>query len=172
MFAAYALQVRYRPYMSPGKYENVILWHKEKLRFGVVLNQQIENDIKREWHFQGVRDKEKNRGKLNKFKSTRMADGRNNAASVVSSGKKEVPIIQVSYNAIEMTMLGSTVLICLAGVCFQSLESEVYRFARRGLTFSTISLIILSTAFFFTVVGVELFSNTCKCCRRKVVSAL
>jgi hypothetical protein len=183
MFAAYALQVRFRPYMSPGKYDAVVLWHRERLKDKHPMNVKIDEEIQKEWHFHGSREKHTSGGRTKfdsvvanpiealKKKNKKKIVKRQSAKISNAMRKNTVPILNVSYNGVEMIMLGSTVCVCLAGVCFQSLTSPQWNEARVGLTYLTIFAIVGSTIFFFGVCSVELFSSSCRICRREMVSS-
>jgi hypothetical protein len=96
VFTAYALQVKHSPYMSPSEREKVLQWHENLARHGSELHGKLATELSR-------------------ARKALARDSRSRKRKRV-----EVTAYFVNYNSVEMVLLASAFLICLAGVMFES----------------------------------------------------
>ena len=63
----------------------------------------------------------------------------------------------VNYNQVEAVFLGCSIYVCLAGVMFSSgyFVNEYYWAQRDGLGYLTLAIVMVSTAYYFYVIGLE-----------------
>jgi hypothetical protein len=63
----------------------------------------------------------------------------------------------VNYNQVEAVFLGCAIYVCLAGVMFSSgyFVNEYYWYQRDGLGYLTLAIVLVSTGYYFYVIGLE-----------------
>jgi hypothetical protein len=106
LFAAFSLQVKHNPYFSHGDRPIIISEHEQKVLEGDPAHVHIADDIRA-------------MAKLNSRKGTRVQrffDTRTLARSPVDAAV----LALLDYNTVESVLLGSGILVCLAGLMFSS----------------------------------------------------
>lgn len=147
MFAAYAAQVRHRPYMSMAERDDVIAAHKAK----VGLDPQA--DSLAESLMAAQRNMKKKARSVRGF--AQVEKTRKNAAQAAAA-------FLFDYNTVEMVLLGCGVLVTLAGVMFSSerFESDSFTAQRDVITYIVL-VIVIGSLLYFTVVFVSEVITTC-----------
>lgn len=135
LFIAYVLQVRTQPYLSHAKAAATVLDHERKVMEGVALHVKIEGEMRgRAAYYKRSTIKVKKSnwgdgsavaglGDSQAFYASRRSPFEN-ALLQARSTILHSPIASVlfDYNTAEALLLGSAILINLAGICFDSSE--------------------------------------------------
>jgi hypothetical protein len=154
MFSAYVLQVKYKPYMSPSQFSKEV----ESFRMKAVDEPkghyaQIRNATdKRLFH---LRKRDPIASRIDsRAQSSKNVGIRDMDADVRIV--KRVSRFNVNYNTVESTLLGCSVFVCLAGICFENADAEgPYKQVRQGLTWLTLGVVSSSIIYFMGVLVVE-----------------
>jgi len=158
IFLSYTAQVYVMPYMSRDDMTDVIRDHEQKCEEGDMLHQTIKLRLARVFQ---------DRAKA--WDRRRFGSGMASSsdASLVSSLTSAAAQCAVSYNTLESTQLALTVLIALAGVCFQSgrfdddlIGVQSSRAIERDvLTVVTLMLIFGGLVFCAVSIGLEMYTS-------------
>lgn len=138
--------------MSPSQYYDEILAHQRKAELGGVHARLKEV-------LTGI--------KLRGQKKNRKARGWGDASDGSLSSKARVAFF--SYNTVEATLLFCAVLVCLAGIMFESgqLDTDFYKAHRDLLTGLIIAVLFISVTYYVVVLVAELYIV---CCPKKEVA--
>jgi hypothetical protein len=129
LFVAYALQVRYRPYLSPIEREDVVRDHVVK-SMSPGTHSVLAAAIK----------SVQMRGR----KAARAAGMTGNRDARVTAALQSVGKHMVNYNTVEMVLLFCAVLICLAGVMFESNRFKADEFtSQKNLVIVLVMIVIV-----------------------------
>jgi hypothetical protein len=145
LFGCFWLQQKHRPFMSTVERAAVVADHKAKAEEGVAVHRKIAERIKAIEKAKSMYHRQKALQKLDSYQA--------------SKGKKKVLEYFWDYNTVEAVLLSCAILICLAGVMFESdrfadqPDGQVSRHAwqRDIITYATILLVILSLIYYGTV---------------------
>jgi hypothetical protein len=142
LFIAYALQVRYSPYMSMSERDQVLVDHRRRAALGDPIHTALASTIaasKRTGRRAGV--------------ATSMEKQRATARMAAVS-------FFWNYNTVESVLLFSAVLVNLAGVMFESgrFDSGLYEQQKQFLTWVVILIIAVSIIYFFVVLFSEVYT--------------
>jgi hypothetical protein len=145
LFGCFWLQQKHRPFMSTVERAAVVADHKAKAEEGVTVHKRIAERIK------GI---EKSKAMYNRQKAVKNLD-----SYKASAGRKKVLEYFWDYNTVEAVLLACAILICLAGVMFESdrfadqADGQVSRHAwqRDIITYATIMLVFVSLIYYGTV---------------------
>jgi len=146
MFLAYAAQVRFVPYMSPGDYDDVLAEHK-RLALTSPLHARLQATLS-EIEGQGRK----------RTRSTLLTPtGRVDARAVAGA----VGAWLFNYNTVEVVLLFAAVIVCLMGIMFQATASSSFYFAssREGISAVVIAVITIAITYFATVVMVDIMTQ-------------
>jgi hypothetical protein len=141
LFIAYALQVRYSPYMSMSERLTVLMEHKRKALLGDKVHQALAATI-----------------------AVTRRQGRRSGVSMSMDKAKDRRAVAVSffwnYNTVESVLLFSAVLVNLAGVMFESgrFDTGLYKEQQDFLTYAVIVVITLSIGYFIVVLVSEVYT--------------
>jgi len=144
MFVAYALQVRFRPFMSPGDRDSVLRDHRLKAFDEVPAHTRLAASLKE------VAVRRRRRGKATSMSAlsaqSSIADRANVAAAAVGSWL-------INYNSVEAILLFCAVLVTLSGIMFETgqLDSEFYQ-RQRDLLASAVLIVMIGSILYFLVV--------------------
>ena len=108
MFIAYALQVHHRPYMSPGDRLEVVERHEERAK-----DESIKKNVDRTLAARLAEVSARVRRPTKKVTWDASASRLSNVTQLARS-------FFVNYNTVEAILLSCAVLVCLAGIMFQS----------------------------------------------------
>jgi hypothetical protein len=141
LFVAYALQVRFSPYMSMSERATVLMEHKRKALLGDKVHQALAATI-----------------------AVTRRQGKRSGVSTSMDKAKDRRTVAVSffwnYNTVESVLLFSAVLVNLAGVMFESgrFDSGLYNQQKQFLTWAVIIVITLSIGYFVVVLVSEVYT--------------
>ena len=144
MFVAYALQVRFRPFMSPSDRDAVLRDHRLKAFDEVPTHTRLAASLKE------VAVRRRRRGKATSMSAlsaqSSIADRANVAAAAVGSWL-------INYNSVEAILLFCGVLVTLSGIMFETgqLDSEIYQ-QQRDLLASAVLIVMIGSILYFVVV--------------------
>jgi len=150
MFIAYALQVRYSPYMSTSEYESVA----EQCEYLVAddIDKYLENA------------KERARKKHAKV---RLGEGKSSRGLNIDVDAGFFH----DYNTVESVLLFSAILVNLSGIMFESRQLEPGSAGWTTLTYNVIAVVVFSVSYFMYVLGTEIllafYPNTKICGKGK-----
>ena len=133
LFVAYALQVRYRPFMSPGDRAAVVQDHSVRAMQGGV-HAVVAAAIK------AVESRGRKAGRATHMRSSLGASTR--VAAVVAGFANHF----FNYNTVEMVLLFSATLVCLAGVMYESEAVQTGQFSSQRDTITAILVIVIVTS--------------------------
>jgi len=143
LFIAYALQVRFQPFMHDAEYQQVIeQGEREQAQKAKQFGQDIELDSASA------------RGGARRGKVQRLGGTSAEYTPPAPTGFKEAIF---NYNTIESTLLFCSVLVVLSGLMFQSETIKPGTKFELGLTAWTYLVVAFSVVFFVVVVGTEIF---------------
>ena len=140
MFISFVLQVKYKPYMSPSKYQQTIDDIQEKACFDPNSEYgMVKSSADMRLHH--------SRKRLQTNTSTRYPQQNDDYHGKYS----------IDFNVIEGILLSCGVFVCLSGVCFENIEEGgLFHTERVALTWITIFVVIASFIYFFTVTIIEI----------------
>lgn len=148
MFIAYALQVRYRPYLSPSERNDVLREHVYKSLRGGLHARLAERVKAAEAHGKKA------------ARNTKMTASKESGPGVMFANA--ILAYFFNYNTVEMTLLFCCVLIALGGIMFESDRFQDASFQSQK-DFITAILIIV-------IIGSVIYCTRCRslcfrCCR-------
>ena len=114
LFGCFWLQQKHRPYMSTVERAQVIAEHKAKVSEGHPLHTKIAARVDRV-----VADKEQ-RSKRKRQQNVRKLDTKSLNDSNKKSKRQKLTEYFWDYNTVEAVLLACAILVCLAGVMFES----------------------------------------------------
>jgi len=148
LFLAYAMQVRFFPYMGPKNFDEVLKQHEEAVRQCNPLHLRLAATLS------GIQA----RGK----RQSRTQSIQNKRALSVSAIAGTISSFLFDYNVVESILLASALLVSLAGIMFGatvgSQGSSFYQQSRDGVMGAIIAVIALSIIYWLTVVAVEIIT--------------
>jgi len=146
MFAAYAAQVRYSPYMSPSEYSEVLRLHELAAKDASSPHSALAKTLA---HIQ-----DRGRKQTKKFSWNAGAGAAAQAAANFFW----------SYNTVEAVLLACAVLVNLAGVMFESgrFDTDYYSTQQDAITMVTMFIIGSSLVYFATVFLSEIYTTVKK----------
>merc|ERR1711871_1708850 len=144
MFTCYAMQVLNRPYMSMSERPEVIRFAAERGELPAVNPSVVKAKKIRE-----------QRMRRQGWKFDTHAHEKPSVRKLIRKGKIEYFF---NYNTVETTLLGSAVLINLAGVMFSSarMQESYYEGQQEAITYCAIMIIVLTLLYYFVVCAAEL----------------
>jgi hypothetical protein len=148
LFACYILQVKHRPYMSSMERQQVVTKFHEKAEDG-----------QSEWH-RVIDERIKAQAKRDR---THIRGGGRVGKSPVVRQKDEPMGFFWDYNTVEAILLACSVLICLAGIMFESDRFEGrddVNWQRDIITTCVLLVIVLSMMYYSLVFASEVFQVT------------
>jgi len=169
LFWAFVMQVQNRPYMSTGERSVVLKELDEKAEKGldnpdfshytglqkriqdsVVASKEIERKKKRKKGFNAQKELWGG-GVENGYKYAKKLEMKRRAKQYF-----------FDYNTVEAILLASAILVCLSGIMFESgrfenREDLIYQ--RDSITYTMITIVILTFIYYFLVFFVELFPH-------------
>ena len=147
LFVSYSLQVKHRPYLSPNEYQQVTEQHEIEVFKGhseaLILQERLKDVLLRQ------------RKKGNRQS---MGGNRKNERFNARDAAKAIGSFLVNYNSVELILLGSGILVCLAAVMFETeyLQQDFAKPQRDAITVLVLFIIIASIVYFFTVCVLEI----------------
>lgn len=146
IIVAYALQVKYNPYMSPARAHEVIRDHEDMIAAGHPVHVRISSEIERVLNEQARANRVK---KANRWHSKRVST---EAAAAYF----------IDYNTVEAILLYCCILVTLAAIMFTSVELEPLAESTKALetnllTVVTLFVIFGSMVYFLCVLGAEAY---------------
>jgi hypothetical protein len=164
LFVSFSLQTRHSPYMSASQRQLVLAEHSIKAESGDHMHLRIRNNIEH------VKNQVKRKKSANTQKKARMKF----TSTGVDMGKKKVEdkVVQFffDYNTVEQFLLFCAVLVCLAGVMFESDRFKEddngdlrYSWQRDMVTFFVAFIVMTSLLYILIVVLNELTGWTPPC---------
>jgi hypothetical protein len=148
MFVSYSMQVRFRPFMSQGSYEDVVQKYKKLTR-----RESLRGRIRPGQHLQTIK-----------------LGGSGDAVSAKTFNNQHSKNFFFNYNTVEAVLLFSAVLVNLSGIMFESGQLAKGK-QNDALAYLVICLISFSIGYFCVVLGAELlfaFFPDCWFFRKKV----
>ena len=170
LFIAFSMQTKHSPYMSASQRQIVLAEHSIKAEAGDLTHMYIRDNIQ---HVKNA-EKQNRRGKAGRTKQQLSTIGKAKAAK-----KKKAIAFFFDYNTVELVLLFCAVIICLAGVMFESDRFKVtnesgnlrYSWQRDVVTFLVIFIVMSSFVYLAIVMANEITGYTPqflrKCCQSK-----
>jgi len=147
LFLAYAMQVRFFPYMGPKNFDEVLKQH------AIAVANNNERHIRVEQTLIKIQARGRKKTYGNTFGSIRDVS--------VKSIAGYFGYLLFDYNVVESVLLASALLVSLAGIMFGatvgSQGSSFYEESRDGVMGAIIAVIALSIIYWLVVVVVEIF---------------
>lgn len=168
MFIAYVLQVKHQPYMSPSQFSKEIdVFNSEANDNPDGLYGRIKEITDKRLHH--IRKRENRNetaaefGRVVRQSTYTHAFVKNNSTfqsrSPTLSERLKPPRVarfNINYNSVEAVLLGCSVFVCLAGICFQNAdEAGPFARERKSLTWVTLFVVLSSIIYFMVVLLVE-----------------
>lgn len=157
MFCAYAAQVKFYPYMSPGDMEEVIKDH-ERRAFTSALHARLRATIA------GIQTRGRRRVKKNLLNK----EGKVDTAALLGVLRNWL----FNYNTVEEILLFSACIVCLMGIMYgaQGKKSTFYADARDAVTAVVMTVVIVSIIYYLVVVITEITVMAGETNRRKAAA--
>jgi len=148
LFVAYALQVKNQPFMSMSERAEVLEDHKRRAANGDPVHLRLLSTL-------GA-----NKGREKK-KGRRFSWGGSGMVTIDATAASKYIF---SYNTVEATLLFCAVLVCLAGVMFESNRFDSEYFATQKLIIVICVMIVIgfSIIYFCSVLFSEIYVTLCK----------
>ena len=147
MFIAYALQVRFRPFMSPSDRDDVLRAHRLKAFDEDPTHLALSASLKEV----SVKSRRKGRAaSMAGMKAASVSEKATVAAAVVGA-------FLINYNTVEAVLLFCAVLVTLSGIMFSTgqLDSSFYQVHRDFLAVAVVLVLTASIVYFVSVVVAE-----------------
>lgn len=156
MFVAYALQVKFSPFMSPSDHQAVLREHAMNVKAGSTLAIQLNAQI------QDILARGKKRGQH----TMRLDDTSVSRARQAGQAAKR---FLLNYNTFESTLLFCSVVVTLSGVMFESkaLATDHFTTHKNVITVTVMTVLITSILYIAWAFWVEVGHHFFACCRRK-----
>jgi hypothetical protein len=142
LFTSFTMQVLHRPFMSMDERSDIVrLASKRDFERGHKMLRKMAA-------FGGGGDVERAKKRLAMEEQAQLTIAR----ALTMSAK-----YFVNYNQVEAVFLGCAIYVCLAGVMFSSgyFVNEYYWAQRDGLGYLTLAIVLISTGYYFYVIGLE-----------------
>jgi hypothetical protein len=175
LFLAFSLQTKHSPYMSTSQRSLVLAEHSIKVEAGDPMHLRIHNNILHVTESQMQRKASKGRALAAvRFSSAHVRYGGSDAHPVKKKkGTKEEEALRYffDYNTVELTLLFCGILVCLAGIMFESDRFEAgedasatmrYAWQRDSVTFFVIFIVMSSFSYLAIVMANEITGYTPK----------
>jgi hypothetical protein len=170
LFIAFSLQTRHSPYMSSSQRRLVLAEHSIKAESGDYTHMRIQSNLKyvTDEVQRIARDKAERKTKL-RFSITRVWTKSN-----MTDKKEKAEEYFFDYNTVELFLLFCAILVCLAGIMFESdrfkegddLGSRRYSWHRDTITYFVIFIVVLSFVYLLAVIVNEITGYTPICIQR------
>jgi len=168
LFVAFSLQTRHSPYMSTSQRELVLAEHAIKAESGDHMHRRIQNNI------QHVKEQVKRKNAANSSKMKKMRFSAVGIKLTSRDGRNDkITQFFFDYNTVELFLLFCAVLVCLAGIMFESDrfqetsggEELRYAWQRDMVTYFVILIVMISFMYLFVVILNEITGYTPICLR-------
>jgi len=164
LFVSYAMQVRNKPYMSKVEARSIVDHMKDKAEAeGNSRTQEIVSNVENVERKKARADR---RIKMQQFKGANV-DAAVAKQEIIDEAKEYF----FDYNTVEATLLGCAILVCLAGIMFESghfTGRDDLSWQRDLITYLTILVIFFSILYYVVVVVSEIsgsgLARTCCPC--------
>ena len=165
LFVSFSLQTRHNPYMSASQRQLVLAEHSIKAEAGDHMHLRIRNNIEH------VKNQVKRRNEAKTQKKKKMKFTITGVDMGVKKEEDKVVQFFFDYNTVEQFLLFCAVLVCLAGVMFESdrfketIDGEGLRYSwqRDMVTFFVAGIVMSSLLYVLIVVLNELTGWTPPC---------
>jgi len=155
LFCSYILQVQHRPYMSSAEREEVLAHHRAKIDSG--SRADIQKHLELESRLKAIDEKiaheRRLKGNTGKF------DDLDDSYAISKKAKK----FFFDFNTVEQTLLACAILVCLAGIMFESPrfeERDDLQWQKDTLTYLIILVIVFSIVYYFSIFVSEFLEAT------------
>jgi hypothetical protein len=155
LFIAYAAQVRYTPYMSPGDHESILKSHVES-SYTSAVHARLRQTLQ----------KIEARGKKRVYRNVLTKSGKVDYGALIGV----LGTWMFNYNTLEAVMIASAVLVSLMGIMYDSSASSIYRSGKDGITAVIILNVALTIIYYFSVVITEITILASEDSRRKALA--
>ena len=160
LFIAFSLQTRHSPYMSTSQRQIVLAEHSIKAESGDRMHQHIQNNIEHVKRSQS----QKKRGQSNRTTQALFAGTVQERMDDKASAKPNRTEYFFDYNTVELALLFCAVLVCLAGVMFESDRFKAtdndgslrYAWQRDLVTYIVIFIVLCSFVYLGIVMANEI----------------
>jgi hypothetical protein len=168
LFVSFSMQTRHSPYMSPSQRQLVLAEHSIKAEAGDHMHLRIKNNIE---HVHKQVDRKKTAKSAARSK-LRFSDLGLNMGKKKNEEDKAVQFF-FDYNTVERFLLFCAVLVCLAGIMFESdrfQETDAltgklrYSWQRDMVTVFVCVIVVISFDYILTVILNETLGWTPPCC--------
>ena len=164
LFIAFSLQTRHSPYMSTSQRQIVLAEHSIKAESGDHTHLLIRNNIEHIRKF----ELQKKHSRLNRSKQSLFADTVPNRVDDKASAKSSKRDYFFDYNTVELALLFCAVLVCLAGVMFESDRFKAtdnngslrYAWQRDLVTYIVIFIVLCSFVYLGIIMANEIMGWT------------
>lgn len=146
LFASYILQTQHRPYMSTADRDEVLKHHQNKIDDGSHKDIQKHLELQERLKQIDERIAHEKRLKGNAAKFEEIDD------SYVK--RKQKAKFYFNFNTVEQTLLACAILVCLAGIMFESprfIERDDLNWQKDTLTYLIILVIVFSIVYYFAI---------------------
>jgi hypothetical protein len=160
LFLAFWLQAKHHPYMSSSEKNAVLLNHEAKAEEGDLYHMLVRERLR----------KAVQRTKTLKRTATKLNFA--NFAEKHGSSQLATKDYFWDFNTVEMILLASSVLVCLAGIMFESDRFHTRAdlvYQRDIITVAVFAVIILSCVYYSLVFITEVFHTTPKCIKKLMI---
>lgn len=167
LFVAFSLQTRHSPYMSASQRQIVLAEHAIKAESGDRMHYQIRESIKK---IKAIAEHGK-KSKSGRTKLKRSFSKLTVLSDEKMTDRKKVITFFFDYNTVELALLFCAVLVCLAGVMFESDRFKAtdgagslrYSWQRDLVTYIVIFIVFSSFVYLAIVMLNEITGYTPKC---------
>jgi len=174
MFIAFSLQTRHNPYMSTSQRQLVLAEHSIKAESGDKIHLRIQNNIQHVKDEQEKKSSAKKQVQRQSILGGRGGVGTSAAMKNKNMDKKNPVEYFFDYNTVELSLLFCAVLVCLAGIMFESDRFKEtngsgtmrYAWQRDMVTYVVITIVLCSFVYLAIVITNEITGYTPACLRR------
>jgi hypothetical protein len=139
LFLAYALQVRFLPYMSPGDHESVLKQHAD-----ACFSSRVHARLRATLHGVETRGRKRARSNLLTY------EGKVDRSAILGVLAGWI----FNYNTVEAVLLFAGVIVCLCALMYQAGSNDA-AFNVQGVTFVLLFTIAFALLYYFTCVITE-----------------
>jgi len=172
LFIAFSMQTKHSPYMSASQQQIVLAEHAIKAESGDRMHTHIAESVNKIKKSQTQHEKGSRRMKYNKSLS-KLGNDMDSKEKAREKAKKQIQYF-FDYNTVELTLLFCAVLVCLAGVMFESDRFKEtngsgtlrYAWQRDMVTYLVIIIVMLSFVYLAVVMANEMTGYTPECIRK------
>ena len=158
LFGAFVMQVKHKPFMSSSQRAEVLKDHQAKVESGERHDHEALDQYLQEARraARGLRSKDKSRRKI------KMGGSMSGVAALkASNGRwRDARVFFWDYNTVELVLLGCSILVCVAGIMFESghlsdKPGSDKRYEREVITWWIVTVIALSFVYYLMVFASE-----------------